>query len=141
MKIFISHSLKDEIVIREIKDALLKEGFEPYIATEKKQPGGHLSRKVKRDIDSSDVFLAVLTQNAVSSAWVNQELGYAEGKVHIIPLIQKGIEPPAFLQGREYLELDVSQLDKTINECISYLREYQSDMRGKKMIPQKIDHR
>lgn len=106
-----------------LKDGLSKKGVEPYVASERKQPGRHLSSKIKEAIRSSDAVVAVLTERGVSSPWVNQEMGYAEGKVVIIPLVKRGVRPPAFLQGREYLTLNMSRLDKNIEDIVSFLRK------------------
>jgi len=46
-------------------------------------------------IDSSDILLVIYTRNAMYSAYVNQEIGYAYAKgKYIIPVVEKGVERP-----------------------------------------------
>lgn len=121
MRVFISHSVKDESIVMQLKDGLSEKGIDPYVASERKQPGRRLSSKIKEAIRSSDAVVAVLTDRGVKSPWVNQEMGYAEGRVTIIPLVEHGVSPPAFLQGIEYLRLNVSMLERTVEDVVSCL--------------------
>jgi len=64
-------------------------------------------KKITRLIDNADVCVALLTENGVGSAYVNQEIGYMiKSKKTLIPLVSKGIpsQKLGFLQGAEYIQ-------------------------------------
>ena len=76
-KIFVSHSIRDEYLIRNLQKDLDKYGFEIIIGEDKSEPGSLLEEKFKRLIQSSTLFLALITESALRSKWVNLETNYA----------------------------------------------------------------
>jgi hypothetical protein len=107
--IFVSYSHQDLQLAFKIWRMLTNAGVPCYLAELYPEPGVYLWEKIKRMIEDSEIILALYTQNARYSAYVNQELGYAHkaGKL-IIPLVEKGVKPPGFLEGVEYIEMDPS---------------------------------
>jgi hypothetical protein len=107
--IFFSHSTRDRRWCEWLAADAAKFGISAYLAEHDPQPGWQLAEKVKRNIGDCNALVVLLTENSVSSSYVQQEIGWAlaEDKL-VIPLIQPGIPSTklAMLQGVEYIEFD-----------------------------------
>jgi len=77
VKIFISHSTKNMSLVRSLSMYLDNNGITPIIAEEIVAPGSYLPEKFKKLIIESDIFLALLTSEAIRSEWVISETNYA----------------------------------------------------------------
>lgn len=122
MKIFISHSQKDEKIARMLKQILEKENDidEAFIFEEKKRYGIQIDRKITDEIDESDYLVAIITIHSKESASVNQELGYAQGKgLQKIPMMEKGSEKGFLVYGSENIEFT---LENFKNKCVEICR-------------------
>ena len=85
-------------------------------------------KKITRLIDNADVCVALLTENGVGSAYVNQEIGYMiKSKKTLIPLVSKGIpsQKLGFLQGAEYIQIE-EDFTKTIKNLLVWLKKIKS---------------
>lgn len=76
-KIFISHSTKNISLVRSLSMYLDNNGITPIIAEDIETPGSFLPEKFQNLITESDIFLALLTSEAVRSEWVISETNYA----------------------------------------------------------------
>jgi hypothetical protein len=68
--------------------------------------------------------IVLITPRSYASAYVHQEIGYAEGaKKLIIPLVEKGTPKKALgmLEGREYVPFNRDSVDETVAALTSYL--------------------
>lgn len=96
MKVFISHTFseQDKILSSTLKNALEKNDIAGYEAENQKKYDELIRNKIIEEIKSSDHMVAILTKEAVDSASVNQELGYAlrEGISPIIMLENNAIQ-------------------------------------------------
>ena len=91
-KVFISHSVQDIALIRQLAQRLDNNGYIPIIAEDIPEPGVELMEKFQEKIRDATVFLVVLTKNSVESEWVRKERAYAEQlKRLIIPLKEQGL--------------------------------------------------
>ena len=78
MRIFIAHTSEDEPQAREICDGLKNiVQFQPYLAQDYPMPGENFKERIQNSIEDSAFFIVILSKNALSNQWVNQELGYA----------------------------------------------------------------
>src|SRR5579875_49340 len=93
--VFISHSSKDDGVVREIRRALAGLGVETWVDSEKLAGGDPLRPAVREGIERAEQFLAVITMDALNSEWVQREIGYAKAVkkpgYKIIPLVRGNI--------------------------------------------------
>jgi hypothetical protein len=103
--VFISHTNgpEDMTVLRRLASNLELADVTVYIAEDDRQPGRYLVEKIKEHIQSSDYVIGLWTQDASKSAYVNQELGWTEGKKPYALLVQKGISITGFPEGKEYI--------------------------------------
>ena len=102
-RVFISYSSKDS-TLKDQANAMLKEsGFSTYVDVEDIRPTQYLPKKIKNAISKSDALLAIITENSLHSEWVQNEIGYADGRVPIVPLVVGDVKPGGILTGREYV--------------------------------------
>lgn len=86
-----SYSHQDRKIGEDITRGLEKLGFECFLA-HKDIPAGKWREILDRNLETFDVFLPLLTENARKSAWVHQESGIAhyrkrnDSNISIIPL-------------------------------------------------------
>jgi len=126
IKIFISHSTKDIEIVQFLEKILKTYGYTPYIAERDYQAGKPLSQKIMNNIDNSNYFLIIYTDNGKKSGFVNQEIGYwikAYKYENLIPLVEKDIIQEGFLSGLEYIEIDPLNPGAGIENSINYLEK------------------
>ena len=76
-KLFLSHSVEDIHLVRQIDNYLDCNGIEVFIAEDIGTPGAVLEDKFRTLIQKAHFFLALLTENGVRSNWVIRETNYA----------------------------------------------------------------
>ncbi|MGD0774121.1 MAG: tetratricopeptide repeat protein [Candidatus Solibacter sp.] len=94
--VFISHSSQDDQVVAEIRQALEGLRIETWADSQRLAGGDELEPSIKKAIESASHFLAILSPNAINSAWVAKEIKHAlkVGK-NVIPVLLPGIKPSA----------------------------------------------
>ncbi len=123
-KVFISHSVRDIRYVELLEVILKRYNIETYIAERDEQYGGILSQKIKRNIENSDAVLVLWTRNSKHSAYVNQEIGYAEKcSKRIVPLVEEGVTPAGFLEGREYASFNEYNIEEAMENIAAYLKQ------------------
>jgi hypothetical protein len=75
--IFLSHSVQDIRLVRELERQLLDRGIKVLIGEDEHRPGAELEEKFQQMIRSSTIFVALLTEPAARSEWVIKETKYA----------------------------------------------------------------
>jgi len=74
MKVFISHSSIDKAFASRLAEVLRANGISVWIDEMSLNLGDNIIQKIEEGIRSSDVIIAVLSKNYVSSKWAMQEL-------------------------------------------------------------------
>ena len=77
-KIFLSHSIHDKFLVRELEKKMDEQGIETFVGEDISNPGSILEDKFKRLIEKSNIFICLLTRPALESPWVNLEIEYAK---------------------------------------------------------------
>ena len=124
--VFLSHSEADADWVQWIAAKAKPLGINVYLHEHDPQPGTPVANKVKRAIAKSDALVVLLTHNSQNSSYVQQEIGYAEGRgKRVIPLVQPGVDQRslAMLEGREYIPFDFRDLQKSFNTLLTYLQK------------------
>jgi hypothetical protein len=105
LTVFLSYPREDLWLAYKLQKILTEVGIFVYLAELFPEPGVTLWEKIKEMIQKSDVIIVLWTKNAKNSAFVNQEIGYAEGLKTklIVPLVERGAIPEGLLAGREYI--------------------------------------
>ena len=106
--VFVSHSTSPEDMpyVTWFHSTLQSRGIGCYVAEWYREPGKLITDKVKAAINASDIVLVLWTKGGRDSQFVNQEVGYAEDKKLILPLVEKGVTLEGFLYGRNHIEFD-----------------------------------
>jgi hypothetical protein len=77
--VFLSHASEDIKIAQWIVSCSKTIGVKVYLFERDPQLGNSVSEKVKQEIQKSDSVLVLLTNTSQSSAYVHQEIGFAEG--------------------------------------------------------------
>jgi tetratricopeptide (TPR) repeat protein len=102
-QVFISHSSKDDDFVRELREALERQGVTVWVDSRKLRGGEKLAPEVVAAIERARQFVAVIGPNTVNSPWVRGEIRKAleveaarkgEG-YRVVPLLLPGVEPSA----------------------------------------------
>lgn len=136
MKIFINHSSKDAEVCAKLADALLKRGYEVF-ANSVLHLGENIIETIKTELNDSDIFVAVITENFLNSSWVQAELSsviFSNNNIRILPVVVGDIFVPSFLNHIQYRKVksledviqavlqDIEMLDTDSASTIPYKR-------------------
>lgn len=124
LHIFFSHGSADREWVQQIAASIETGDVKVYLYERDSRPGHLVTTKLHNAIAASHIVLVLLTRHSCASAYVQQEIGFAEGKGKlIIPLVGKGVPKRALamLDGREYVPFDAEAIDGCIaalTECI-----------------------
>jgi hypothetical protein len=127
MKVFVSHSMKDNSMLNRICTALSEYGIELLIAEHAVNMKSSVSEKIKFMIESSHVALILLTKNGFESGFVREEIGYLEAKNRpCLIILEKGLEKAygGFKYGYDYIEHDPNLPEITIDKINQILIDY-----------------
>jgi hypothetical protein len=102
-KLFLSHSVKDMHLVRQIENQLDADGVEVLIAEDMSTPGAILDEKFCALIRDAHFFLALLTENGARSEWVTREINYAD-QINKPMLVLKEREAQVGVLSREWVE-------------------------------------
>jgi TIR domain len=134
-KIFFSHSGHDGRWAIWLADAAKQSGLEVYVFEHDSQPGKQLSDKIKVAIQQSDALIVLLSRAGQASAYVQQEIGFAEAhRKLIIPLVWPGVSKPALamLEGREYVQFDPQ--NPKLEPLIIYLQQLKAQKEAREKV-------
>lgn len=123
MKIFISYSRSDEGVAHLLSYILTSKGVKCLIDREVRA-GERFDVTLQEMIKDANLVLVLLTNAAVSSPWVNQEIGFAIAhKKPIWPLaMERDIQPRGIISTTQsYPLFDWSDPSKTIDRLVKAL--------------------
>lgn len=108
-RVFISHSHKDDELVRDLARRLCRAGLEPLVDWTDLPIGRDWRKTVRAQIRSAEAMLILMTPAALSSAWMMAELGMAEGfELSVLP-VTAGLKPqdlPAPLQSYHAVPFD-----------------------------------
>jgi hypothetical protein len=132
IKCFISHSWRDgehDFAIK-LADALQLHGIEKAWLDEREIPGGgHIEDRVMRGVQACDVFLFVMSPNAVASPWCCLELEEAlkqrsESGIQIVPLLLKNCSVPEELKDILYIDFrDETRFEEVLEKLRTSIQE------------------
>lgn len=112
-RVFISHSSKDEAVVRWLAAQVKATGSEAWVAEWDPQPGEPLSGKVLAALAECDAFIFLLTEDGYDSIYVAHEVGAAatSGKPLIV-LVDQSLagKPMGLLADVEQVRFDRDDL-------------------------------
>jgi 5'-deoxynucleotidase YfbR-like HD superfamily hydrolase len=149
INVFISHSSEDKPAVRRLADALAAKGVEVWLDENQIKIGEEIDRAVMSGLDRSTYVCVWLTQKALTSDWVREEINFALAKenetrkVVVFPLLGEHLEIPALLKGRKYANftkdwsfgfndllasLDLIHPRSKGRKILAYTKDYLDDM-------------
>jgi hypothetical protein len=104
-RIFVSHSHADNTWCIQLGDALTLSGFDVSYDKQDLRAGAQWIPTLETEIESCDVFLAVLTPDAWGSHWVRREFDLAlHRSKHILGVLHKRTELTGFITTLQTIE-------------------------------------
>ena len=90
VKVFIIYSDADVVFARHVRNLLVYRANAQVFTTEDLSAGQKWQSKLRNELSSTDVVVALLTPSSLTSSWVLQEIGAAWAlKKPIIPVISR----------------------------------------------------
>lgn len=108
MKIFISHSSKEEEVYIELSNALCKQGHTVFNAVDI-NVGENWIEKIKKALNESDILIAIITNNFLNSSWAQAELSsvtFGTNDIRVLPVVVGDVFVPSFLMQFQYRKVN-----------------------------------
>lgn len=99
-RVFLSHANQDAGFAQQLADDLRRHEYDVWMAPYSIEPGEKWVEAIERGLETSGIFLLVMTPNAAKSKWVKDESNYAielenQGEVRFITLdVAEGKMPP-----------------------------------------------
>lgn len=99
-RIFLSHANQDAGFAQQLADDLRRHEYDVWMAPNSIEPGEKWVEAIERGLETSGIFLLVMTPTAAKSKWVKDESNYAielenQGEVRFITLdVAEGKMPP-----------------------------------------------
>ncbi len=123
--VFLSHctSPEDMKYVNWFDSTLRNQCIGCYVAEWYREPNNLITDKIKNAINDSQCALVLWTKKGRGSQFVNQEVGYAEDKKLIIPLVEKGVPLGGFLYGRDCIEFERNNPTGALNSTVEYINQ------------------
>ena len=111
IRFFVSYSTKDKLIAAKIKELLERYGFEVFLAHEDIRPSEDWQDILLQNLESTDIFVPIISHQFKKSSWTDQESGYAlaRGK-KIIPLAINQAMPYGFIAAIQAVKCKVKDL-------------------------------
>ncbi len=88
LRVFISHSNLDQVFARQMRNLLHHRANAQVFTADDLSAGEKWETKLRNELSSADVVVALLSPNSVESSWVLQEIGAAWAlKKPILPVV------------------------------------------------------
>lgn len=101
MRVFISYqrSASSPWALYFKKELEREHGFSVFVDSEQRDNAGQFPRRIEQSIMKCDVFVCILSQRTLDSAWVQREIEIAhQGRKPIVPVFQESFRMPRDLQ-------------------------------------------
>jgi DNA-binding MarR family transcriptional regulator len=114
-KVFVCHAHADRAKAESVATALREQGVDAWLDKWEIQPGDSLIQKIfEEGLRDCKVFLIMLSNASVQSAWVREELDIAiirriEGATRVIPVLLEQCEVPIALRSMLWLDMTANQ--------------------------------
>lgn len=135
-QIFISYSHKDSEFATQLAKDLERSGYDAWLDRTDIRTGSRWDDEIVKGLNSSQVFLVILSDAATSSQNVKDEIGYAidHGK-QIVPLLLEPCEIPFRLRRIQYVDFTSTRYKEGIKSVLEILRSQlpavQTDLKKK----------
>lgn len=128
--VFVSYQHADKPLARALAAGLDAEGFRVWIDEGEIKIGDSLFDSIADALDRVDFVLALMTPGSVRSDWCQKEISLAmTGEVSrkgvtVLPLRVGGVDVPATLKGKLYLDVDPGDVPAAAKKIVKDMRRY-----------------
>lgn len=119
MKIFVSHSMKDNKLISDLVSELEPHGLKLLIAEHVVALDMTITEKIESMIHESELAMILLTGNGANSDFVKQEIGFISAlKKKFLIIVEKGFESKVqgFIYGYDFISFDPADTSSVIRK-------------------------
>ncbi|MFC6717218.1 toll/interleukin-1 receptor domain-containing protein [Natrialbaceae archaeon GCM10025810] len=121
-QVFVSHAPTDLGLVQELFSTVKNFPFGVHVALEEVE-SGRSRKRLEGRLANSDVVVAVLTERAANSTWINQEVGYALAKgIPVLPMYESEDVRGGFITDVEGVQIDRENPSVTIFNLLCRLR-------------------
>lgn len=110
---FISYNKEDINLATIIKRDLTFFGLSVFLAKQDLTPGGNFDTEILQNLESSDIFLPILTKNYYKSEYTDQETGVAVVLNKLILPLRWTEKPRGFISGIHAKQIDVEKVSNS----------------------------
>ena len=123
IRLFISHKSEDRDKARDLKGKLQKFSVTSFVAHEDVDPTEEWENVILEALSTMDILVALLTEDASRSHWVNQEIGYAFGRNKPVVSVGMGADPQGFNARHQALSGQGREIEHIADELFSLMFE------------------
>ena len=123
LRVFISHSVKNYSIAKNLKDKLEKASLSCFVAHKDIKPTKLWQKEIKKALDSMELMIALITKDFNKRYWTHQEIGAALGKnIPIIPIKIDQSDPKGFISEIQAVNLTEKNIALNSQSFLSLLR-------------------
>ena len=139
MKVFISHSNKDEEFVKRLgRDLRTKEGIDAWLAQWEIIPGDRKIEKIEEGLLNASIFLFILSPNSIEcsrlkyerEAWLEIQISEEEKarkekritQKRLVPILYKNCEVPGFLKALKDIKIDDENYTEGLEELVNTIK-------------------
>lgn len=134
MKVFLSHSSNDRLIVRRINKDLLSHGFVTWLDEDEVPFGASIPASIQAGLSECQVFIFFVSRHSVQSKWVTTEWESVLSKhlsgsgEKVIPLRLDDSEFPLFLTPYRYADFrEKDEYEKQLSMLLNTLNLYRSE--------------
>lgn len=125
-KVFISHSSLDKPFAKMLCMDLEANGYIPWLDEWDIKVGESIPEKISNGLEEADFIIVILSENAVTSKWVEREWHtkywneIQHGRIHVLPILLKDCKIPELLKTKKYADFR-NDFNIGLNDLLSAL--------------------
>ncbi|MEO6039133.1 MAG: toll/interleukin-1 receptor domain-containing protein [Saprospiraceae bacterium] len=130
-KVFISHSSRDTRVAKQIEEHIKLTGADTFLDERDVQIGDVFATVIRRELNTTDELLVLLTPWALKRAWIELEIGVVWGREKRVIAVLHGITLQEFQQESQIPSVIKENDIVDINELGQYFSELELRVAGR----------
>ena len=133
MHVFISYSHSDTTFADKLTKSLEQANYEVWLDSTDIQTGARWDDEIVKGLNSSEIFLVLLSNKATASQNVKDEIGYAlDHDKQILPILLEPCDIPFRLRRVQYVDFTDLEFSEGIRKILAILKSFNSNQEGAK---------
>jgi len=105
----------------KVKFSLEDYGLEAFLAHEDIEPSAEWVDTILAELESCNIFIAIITENFYESDWTDQEIGIAFAYNKKIMPIKLSVDPKGFISRYQALRMDINNIKASCYELVKVI--------------------